>query len=115
MFEVPKDNAESAIDNWVQNHTEWTVEPQEHSMVETNTEPDGSGTDYIIGIYSFYQDTPATDLLDDLESRLSSMQGGLWYRVGYHVCDHDEDYPGDCSWEEVRENGQIPSDFPTFR
>jgi hypothetical protein len=118
--EPPKGDAENAIDDWVQNHNEWTDGPQTHTFEETNTEVDGSGTQYVLGVYRFYQDTPETDLLDRLEDRLSSLQGGLWYRIGYHVCDHDEDQENKagCDWtapnSDIRESTGVPSDIPTF-
>jgi hypothetical protein len=119
FVEPPKGDAESAIGNWVSNHSEWTSDPVDHSLTETTAGLDGSGTTYVRGDYRFQQDTPATDLLDDLEDRLSSMQGGLWARIGLHYCDHDEDNPTGCSWtgesSEVREVGDVPSDIPNLK
>lgn len=116
FIEPPKGNAESAVDNWAQNHTEWADDPVEHSLTETETEIDGDGTAYLRGDYRFIQEETPTSLLDRLESRLQSIQGGLWYRIGYHACTHDEDDPQPCSWDdsETRENGTVPSDIPTF-
>jgi hypothetical protein len=89
LLEPPKGNAESAVDNWVQNHTEWDNDPVAHELIETTTDVGGEGTTYARGDYRFLQEGTATALLDDLESRLQSFQGGLWYRIGYHVCPHD--------------------------
>jgi hypothetical protein len=114
FIEPPKGDAETAVNEWVTNHNEWTNDPVEHSLVETNAEIDGSGTTYVRGDYRFIQDSTVTDLLDSLESNLQSIQGGLWYRVGYHNCTHDEDNPQPCSWDDKRENGTIPSDIPTI-
>jgi hypothetical protein len=118
FLEPPKGNSESAVDNWVQNHNEWVNDPVDHSLVETTTGIDGSGTAYLRGDYRFIQDGDKTTLLDDLGARLQNFQGGLWYRVGYHACDHDEQQSTPCSWtdaqSEVRENGNIPSDIPTM-
>lgn len=113
-MEPPKGDAETAVNNWVENHNEWTDDPVDHTLAEVNTELDGSGTTYVRGDYRFVQDSTATDLLDDLEQRLGNLQGGLWYRIGYHVCEHDEDNPGACSFGDsmTRENGTIPSDIP---
>jgi hypothetical protein len=119
--EPPKGNAESAIDNWVQNHNEWESDAKKHKLREGNTNPDGSGTEYVVGEYRFYQDEIATTLLDNLESNLSYIQGGLWSRIGYHICDHDDetDSSGGCSWSsensEVREVGTVPSDIPEIK
>lgn len=112
MAEQPKGNAESAIDNWVQNHNEWTDDSVDHSLTETSADIDGKGTTYVRGDYRFIQDSTVTDLLDTLERRLQSLQGGLWYRIKYHECAHDEENPRPCSWQETREGGTIPSDIP---
>jgi hypothetical protein len=114
FIEPPKGNADQAINNWVENHNEWEDDPVEHSLTETTVGIDGSGTQYIRGDYRFIQDSDATTLLNRLENRLQSSQGGLWYRIGYHQCDHDEDQSTPCSWDgsETRENGDIPSDIP---
>lgn len=111
--EPPKGEAENAVNNWVQNHTEWTDEALSKALRETAAEIDNSGTAYVTGDYLFVQDTPATDLLDNLESRLQAIQNGLWYRIGYHACDHDGELTP-CSWDgtQTRENGTIPSDIP---
>lgn len=76
MTEPPKGNAESAVDNWVQNHNEWTGDSEDHSLSETTAGVDGNGTTHIRGNYRFVQDSTATDLLDRLEDRLQSLQGG---------------------------------------
>jgi hypothetical protein len=116
FLEPPKGNSESAIDNWVTNHNEWTDDPVSHSLTETNADIDGSGTTYARGDYRFIQEETPTDLLDDLESRLQNVQGGLWYRVGYHQCEHDEENGTPCQWDDLHtcENGDIPTDIPTF-
>jgi len=115
LLEPPKGNAESAVDNRVQNHTEWTDDPVEHTLVETTAGLDDSGTTYVRGDWRFTDqgETP-TNILTDLSDRLKSFQGGLWHRLGYHVCPHDESNGGACSWDEKKEWGSIPSDIPDF-
>lgn len=112
MVEPPKGDAESAVDNWVQNHNEWTDDPVAHSLAETDN--GDNTTTHISGDYRFIQEETPAELLDDLESRLQSLQGGLWYRVGYHQCTHDEGDPDPCEWDEKRENGTVPSDIPAI-
>lgn len=114
FIESGQGNLSQPVDNWVQNFNEWTGDPVDHTLVETNTEPDGTGTDYYRGDYRFIQDSTKTAVLDDLEQRLQNFQGGMWYRMGYHVCDHDEDDGTACGWEDQRENGTIPSDIPAL-
>jgi hypothetical protein len=114
LIEPPKGEAETAVDNWVQNHTEWTDDPVEHAMTETTAGINGDGTECVRGDYRFVQEEPADELLTGLEERLQGFQGGLWYRIGYHACTHDESDPQPCEWEDVREGGDVPSDIPTF-
>lgn len=115
MCEPPKGNAENAIANWVSNYTEWTADPSDHTLVETDTTMGGSGTAYVRGDWRFEdQGENATDILTDLSDRLQSIQGGLWHRLGYHVCSHSEDNPSACSWDEKQEFGTIPRDIPDF-
>lgn len=112
FVEPPKGEAENAVNNWVQNHSEWTGDPVSHTLTETNTDIDGSGTTYLQGDYRFIQSEPVDDLLSDLEARLADFQGGLWYRLGYHACDHDEDQSTPCAWDERREGGSVPDAIP---
>jgi hypothetical protein len=77
FIEPPKGNAESAVGNWVQNHNEWTDDPVDHSLVEMTAGVDGDGTTYVRGDYRFIQGETPSELLDALESRLQSLQGGL--------------------------------------
>jgi len=113
--EPPNGSAETAIDNWVANYTEWTADPVTHTLRETTTGIDGSGTTYLRGDWRFVdQGEVPTDILADLSGRLQTFQGGLWHRLGYHVCTHDEDRSTPCSWDEKHEWGAVPSDIPDF-
>lgn len=115
MFvEPPKGEADNAIENWVSNHNEWTSDPVEHTLSETNAAIDGTGTAYLRGDYRFIQEETPTSLLDDLEDKLQSIQGGLWYRVGYHNCTHNESETASCDWDDKRENGTVPTDIPNI-
>ena len=110
LFEQPRGEAENAVSNWVANYQEWNADPVAHSLSEANTELDGSGVRYLRGDWRFNQnDETPTDILQDLSDRLQSMQGGLWHRLGYHVCTHDENNPTPCEWDETVEHGSVPS------
>lgn len=114
MVEPPRGEAEDAVNNWVENHTQWDDDPVNHDLRETTVGVDDDGTTYVRGDYRFIQDETADELLDNLEEQLQSFQGGLWYRAGYHACTNDEDNPQPCSWEDTREGGDVPDDIPTF-
>jgi len=47
-------------------------------------------------------------ILDSLEQNLSASAD--WYRIKYHVCDHDEADRGGCRWDpsETRTGGTVP-------
>jgi hypothetical protein len=112
--EPPKGEAESAVDNWVSNYAEWDGDPIDHTLTETTVGIDG--TQHVRGDWRFEdQGEDATNILRDLSERLQSFQGGLWHRLGYHVCSHDEDNGGPCSWGEMVEWGSVPSDIPDFK
>lgn len=109
LCEPPKGEAENAIQNWVSNYNEWTADPAEHSLTETNTEMDDLGAQYLRGDWRFLdQGEQPTNILQDLSERLQSFQGGLWHRLGYHVCGHDENGRDGCDWETTLEYGTIP-------
>jgi len=112
--EPPRGGAEEAVNNWVENHNQWEHDSVEHELTEATAGIDDDGTLYARGDWRFIQEETADELLDDLEERLQNFQGGLWYRAGYHACDHDEDEPTPCSWEDTREWGDVPDNIPTI-
>lgn len=105
------DQINDRVQNWVDNHTEWSEDPISHAVVERQAGwPVDPGTVYLTGDFRFMPEDDKTALLDDAEAAL---QGNVsWYRLGYHVCDHDEDGQGGCSWGTTREYGDIPTDIP---
>lgn len=111
-MESPKGNAHNAVDNWVRNFTAWKGKPAHNTLTEVTE----GGTTYLRGDYRFRLNDEKTALLDTLEHRLQRFQGGLWYRVGYHVCNHDEadSRKHACMWQSTREHGDIPDDVPTI-
>jgi len=108
------EDVQAIVDEWINNHNEWTEDPVEHSLSEVNTEEDGSGVDYLRGDFRFIQEESLTALLDDLVSTYDSSPASFWYRVVYHECDHDKDNPTNCRWDEKRESGVIPTEVPDF-
>ncbi len=118
LCEPPKGDAENAIQNWVENYTEWDGDTEEHSISEINTQDDGSGVQYLRGDWRFVQNgEEPTNILGDLSERFQSVQGGLWHRLGYHVCDHDEAVGTECPpWDdshddvEIEQWGDVPAE-----
>lgn len=113
LCEPPKGEAETAVNNWVSNYNEWESDSVTHALVETRVGLDG--TVHVRGDWRFVDEgEDATDILQDLGDRLQSIQGGLWHRLGYHVCSHDQSDPQPYSWGETLEWGTVPSDVPDF-
>lgn len=110
--EPPKGEAETAVNNWVANYNEWESDPTVQTLRECTT---AGGTVHVFGDYRFIQSgETATGILNDLSTRLQSLNGGLWHRLGYHVCSHDETSPSACSWDETVEYGTIPASVPAI-
>lgn len=103
----------SALDTWVANHSEWTGDYQEHRVVETDT---SSGYVYWNGGYRFHIVDAKDNLWTKLEDKLVNKHD--WYRLGFHVCEHDDRPVGNCGWDEKREwvdkDVVIPSEIPDF-
>lgn len=111
--DVGEQTARDAVQGWVGNHTERLPE-QNAGFTAGNTAAPGEtgGTDYYHALYRF--DRAADDKLELKDSLLNRLgQQVSWYRLRYHVCDHDEDAPGGCSWDgsEERTDGTLPSDL----
>jgi len=76
---------------------------------KTNTEPDGSGTDYIQAVKRADEADTKTDVLDEVENGVTP--DAEWYKIEYHDCTHDKG-GGPCGdWKTERENGTVPSDI----
>lgn len=86
--------ANAALDTWIANHAEWVEDGTEHRLVELGTEP-GGGVTYWAGTFRFELADAKADLLQTCEDKL--VNGCSWYRLGYHVCDHDESSRGACA------------------
>lgn len=105
----------TALDDWVSKHSEWVNDSQEHSITIANSDFDG--TEYYVGTYRFELSDAKSNLLQKCEDKLKKKVD--WYRLGYHVCDHDESDNTSCPWDDEREwtsknTSQIPTDIPNF-
>lgn len=106
-----------AMDDWVSKHSEWTADPDDHTIEETALYPRDPGTVYYRGVYRFELSDAKDNLLQKAGDKLKKKVD--WYRLGYHVCDHDETAREGCSWDDEREwtsknTASIPSDVPDF-
>lgn len=103
------DKIRKAVEDWVAQREEvLTVERQ--TIILLNTEPDGSGTDYCRGQFRFDLNAESkAELLSSIENQLQRYCS--WWRIKYHVCDHDEQERVGCSWDDVREYGPVPSEL----
>lgn len=111
--DVGEQTARNGVQAWVANHTERLPE-QNVGFTAGNTTPedDTTGTDYYRALYRF--DRTADDKLELKDSLVNRIGGAVsWYRLRYHVCDHDEDGRGGCSWNgaEERTKGTVPGDL----
>lgn len=104
----------TVMDDWMSNQSEWEADSTNHVITERET---GSGILYYGGTYRLTFDSEPKDTLlqkcgDKLKNKVD------WYRLGYHVCDHDETDRTGCSWDDEREwtdaGVSIPSDVPDF-
>lgn len=115
FVEKPAGELSAAVDDWAANFEPWDGDRVSHGLTERNTELNGSGIDYICGEWRFRRNGEVpSGILNSISTELDGFDGGLWHRIGYHVCDHDEDFATPCAWDEVIESGSIPSGVPTI-
>lgn len=114
--EPPGQMPANALENAIAGMTNspWTADPDPASgnLTESNTEMDGSGTRFVAGSYRYLIDSSEPHPLNEMQANLESVVE--WYRIMYHVCDHDEDTGEGCSWntDSPYDSGPVPSDIP---
>ena len=105
----------AAMDDWVSEQSEWMEDPNEHNISEVSSR-EGGASSYYAGTYRFHLTDAKDNLIQKCEDKL--VNKCPWWRLGYHVCDHDQDDRHGCSWDEQREwtdkDVTIPPDVPTF-
>ena len=106
---VSLDKAQSVVGNWISNHLE-VLKEERSGLSVANTEMDDSGIDYFRGSWRFSLEDDKQNLISEIEEDLSQVVN--WYVVKYHKCNHDEDADsrGNCSWDEIEEYGDVPSE-----
>lgn len=110
--DVDEQTARDAVQAWVGNHTERLPDESVAFTVGNTTMDASTGTDFYRVLYRFDSTTDdKIELKDSLLNRLAEYVS--WYRLRYHVCDHDSDSPGGCSWDgsEERSGGTVPGDL----
>jgi hypothetical protein len=78
---------ETRVNDWVASNPEWAESSSDHRLSETTSE-DGSVTWYQT-LVRFTEDDTKANLLQKLTDKLKDKVA--YYRVGHHVCPHDEE------------------------
>jgi hypothetical protein len=99
------------LDQWLTNMQAWDA-PEVTNDVPTLREPIDGSDSYYQGELAFAWSEDKAIILDNIHQYAQSYCD--WHRIAYHVCTHDETDPQPCSWDDVRENGVVPSHVPTF-
>lgn len=108
------DQLNAAMDDWVSKQSEWVEDPNIHHITEIPQSEDGPG--FRFGNYRFHLTDAKDNLLQKCENKLANKVS--WYRLGYHLCEHDSENPPPCSWDDQREwtakDVTIPDNVPAF-
>lgn len=100
------------LDQWLTNMQLWDA-PEVTNSAPTLREPLNADTKYYGGDLAFAWSEDEAIILDQLSQYADAYCD--WYRIGYHFCDHDEDNPTPCAWEQTIESGTVPDGVPTFK
>ena len=99
------------LDTWLTNMTPWSYPGVQNELPLLN-QPNGDDPEYYAGELAFDWNAESKSIIvDNLEGYLSSYCD--WYRLGYHICTHDED-DADCTWDDVRDGGTVPASIPSL-
>jgi hypothetical protein len=111
------DDLETRINDWVDSNAEWTDDAVDYTLSESNTELDDSGVTYYTIDVRFLQDDTKDNIVQKFTDKLDNKVD--WYRLGYHLCDHDESSGSPCSWDDsvswTAKDVTISSGVPTFQ
>lgn len=106
---------ETRLNDWKTNNNRWTDDSVAHELNEYRA-IDGTLICYQMSI-RFDQTDMKANLLQKLTDKLDNKVD--WYRVGYHICDHDDENGSPCSWDDVVEwtakDVTIPTDVPNIQ
>lgn len=113
---MPTAALQTALDDWTSKRDKWEDDNAETGQVQIAD----SVTEGVPGTFRWYDirfeqtDTKA-NILQKLGDKLKNKVA--WYRIGYHVCPHDEASPGPCTWDDQLDwpdTASIPDYAPTF-
>jgi hypothetical protein len=92
------EEVQQAVSDWVQSHTEWTADIDDHQIELREANPDPGATEYFQGEFRFELDDAKDNLLQKAADKLKNKVP--WFRLVYHQCDHDTEAGDGCSSEE---------------
>lgn len=101
------------LSSFLTNLQPWESDEVTNSVSDAPASPiDENDEDYYRVELAFDWSEDKAHILDNLSLYADSYCD--WYRLGYHVCTHDEDDPTPCEFEELRENGAVPDHIPSL-
>jgi len=109
---ISETQANQIVDQWLANNTPWTEDPVPHEITLVD-DPITDAPAHFRGDVRFEFSDDKTTLVDNIETDLSGIAS--WHRIAYQKCSHDEENGGPCSWDDVRDNGEVPSSISKFK
>jgi len=99
------------LPQWLVTHTSWEATENEPPSLY-QPDPDDEQKRYE-SEWRFAWTASKSVLLSNLLAETEFYAS--WYRVGYHVCDHDAEQMGNCQWDDVQEYGAVPRGVPDLQ
>jgi len=94
------------LETWLTNMQSWDAD-EVTNTAPTERDPLADGASpYYSGDLAFAWSEDRAVIEDQLSQYAAAYCD--WYRLGYHVCTHDEDEPQPCTWDSVNESGVVP-------
>lgn len=99
------------LETWLTNMTPRSADEVTNEPPTLTTPIDG-GAPYYSGDLAFAWSEDKNIIMDQLTGYLDAYCE--WWRLGYHVCSHDEENPTPCAWEDGDEGGAVPNHVRTL-
>lgn len=109
--DVDETQANQLVDQWLQTHTPWAEDPTPH-RIDLVDDPLSNAPVHFSGDVRFERDIDMVTIREQITTDIAGIAS--WHRIAYHKCTHDEDSASPCSWDDVTEDGTVPSDVPDF-